>query len=95
MARKLRVEYPGAICRMMNRGDWQEPTLRDDLDRRLTPSPGTEISGFHLPLNTRAEFGPARREDTMCQALVEAVAFDSGPFGSSGAEPGRQLSLRI
>jgi len=34
MARKLRVEYPGAIYHVMNRGDRREPIIRDDADRQ-------------------------------------------------------------
>src|SRR5271165_4861998 len=34
MARKLRVEYPGAIYHVMNRGDRREPIFQDDEDRR-------------------------------------------------------------
>ena len=34
MARKLRVEYPGAIYHVMNRGDRREPIFKDDEDRR-------------------------------------------------------------
>jgi REP element-mobilizing transposase RayT len=34
MARKLRVEYPGAIYHVMNRGDRRDPIFQDDLDRR-------------------------------------------------------------
>ena len=34
MARKLRVEYPGAIYHVMNRGDRREPIFLDDHDRR-------------------------------------------------------------
>ena len=34
MARKLRVEYPGAIYHVMNRGDHREPIFKDDQDRR-------------------------------------------------------------
>jgi REP element-mobilizing transposase RayT len=34
MARKLRVEYPGAIYHVMNRGDQREPIFRDDKDRQ-------------------------------------------------------------
>ena len=34
MARKLRVEYPGAIYHVMNRGDRREPIFRDDKDRQ-------------------------------------------------------------
>jgi hypothetical protein len=39
MARKLRVEYPGAIDPVMNRGDRRESIFRDDEDRKrfLTP----------------------------------------------------------
>jgi hypothetical protein len=33
MARKLRVEYPGAICHVMSRGDRREPIFKDDNDR--------------------------------------------------------------
>jgi putative transposase len=33
MARKLRVEYAGAIYHVMNRGDRREPIFRDDEDR--------------------------------------------------------------
>ena len=33
MARKLRVEYPGAIYHVMNRGDRREPIFKDDRDR--------------------------------------------------------------
>jgi REP element-mobilizing transposase RayT len=34
MARKLRVEYAGAIYHVMNRGDRCEPIFQDDADRR-------------------------------------------------------------
>ena len=34
MARKLRVQYPGAIYHVMNRGDRWEPIFKDDEDRR-------------------------------------------------------------
>jgi REP element-mobilizing transposase RayT len=35
MPRKLRVEYPGAIYHVMNRGDRREPIFKDDEDRKL------------------------------------------------------------
>ena len=34
MARKLRVEYPGAIYHVMNRGDRREAIFKDDADRK-------------------------------------------------------------
>jgi REP element-mobilizing transposase RayT len=33
MARKLRVQYPGAIYHVMNRGNRREPIFKDDQDR--------------------------------------------------------------
>jgi len=35
MARKLRVQYPGAIYHMMNSGDHREAIFVDDEDRQL------------------------------------------------------------
>jgi len=35
MPRKLRVEYPGAIYHLTNRGDRREPIFKDDEDRKL------------------------------------------------------------
>ena len=34
VARKLRLEYPGAMYHVMNRGDRREPVFRDDADRK-------------------------------------------------------------
>ena len=34
MSRHLRIEYPGALYHVMNRGDRGEPIFRDDQDRR-------------------------------------------------------------
>ena len=34
VARKLRVEYAGAIYHLMNRGDRREPIFLDDADRQ-------------------------------------------------------------
>ena len=35
MARKHRIQYEGAICHVMNRGDRREPIFRDDRDRTV------------------------------------------------------------
>jgi putative transposase len=35
MARKLRVQYPGAVYHVLNRGDRREPIFHDDDDRTL------------------------------------------------------------
>src|SRR5258705_11829 len=34
VARKLRVQYPGALYHVMNRGDRREPIFWDDADRQ-------------------------------------------------------------
>ena len=34
MARKLRVQYPGALYHVLNRGDRREPIFKDDADRQ-------------------------------------------------------------
>ena len=34
MARKLRIQYAGAVYHVMNRGDRREEVFRDDQDRR-------------------------------------------------------------
>lgn len=45
MARKVRVEYPGAIYHVMNRGDRREAIFRDDQDRELFWAALTEACG--------------------------------------------------
>jgi hypothetical protein len=47
MARKLRVEYPGAIYHVMNRGDRREPIFKDDRYRRrfIMAAPRTVAAG--------------------------------------------------
>ena len=35
MARKLRIQFPGAVYHVLNRGDRREAIFRDDTDRRL------------------------------------------------------------
>jgi hypothetical protein len=34
MSRKLRIEYPGAMYHVMNRGDQREDIFKDDEDRQ-------------------------------------------------------------
>ncbi len=51
MARKLRVQYPGAIYHVMNRGDRREPIFQDDKDRQLflqTLGEACEKTGWHV-----------------------------------------------
>lgn len=45
MARKLRVEYPGAVYHVMNRGDRREVIFKDDKDREVFVSTLGEACG--------------------------------------------------
>ncbi len=59
MARKLRVQYPGAIYHVMNRGDRREPIFRDAEDHRrfletlgeACAKTGWQVHGYCLMLN--------------------------------------------
>jgi REP element-mobilizing transposase RayT len=51
MARKLRVEYPGAIYHVMNRGDRREPIFKDDEDREACEKTGWEVHAYCLMTN--------------------------------------------
>lgn len=45
MARKLRMEYPGAVYHVMNRGDRREAIFKDDKDREIFLSTLAEACG--------------------------------------------------
>ena len=59
MPRKLRVQYPGAIYHVMNRGDRREPIFRDEEDHRLflktlgeaCAKTGWQVQAYCLMLN--------------------------------------------
>src|SRR5438309_1486590 len=51
VGRKLRVQYPGAIYHLMNRGDRREPIFKYDADRARFP-------GDLGPANLCQKFGP-------------------------------------
>jgi len=42
-SRASRLDYPGAIYHLLNRGDWREPIIRDGTDRnafwKCSPKP--------------------------------------------------------
>src|SRR5262245_9011019 len=59
MARKLRIQYPGAIYHIMNRGDRREPIFQDDFDRErfletlgeVCGKTGWKVLGYCLMMN--------------------------------------------
>ena len=67
MARKLRVQYPGAIYHVMNRGDRREPIFNDDKDRLLfldTLSEACQKTDWQVHTKIRIA-ARLRRETTM------------------------------
>ena len=55
MARKLRVEYPGAVYHVMNRGDRRKPIFKDDADRqRFVATPLPNLVAADAPLKSFA-----------------------------------------
>lgn len=51
MVRKLRVEYPGAIYHVLNRGDRREPLFQEDNDREqflVTLAEAGLKTGWHV-----------------------------------------------
>ena len=73
MSRKLRIEYPGAMYHVMNRGDQREDIFRDDQDRQKFLS----------------TLGEACAEDRVAGACVlpDAQSFPSGA-GDAPTQPG-------
>ena len=56
VARKLRVEYAGAIYHVMNRGDRREAVFRDELDRKRF------VETLGVADSTRGGCAPQRQE---------------------------------
>src|SRR6266496_6560579 len=90
MPRKLRVEYPGAIYHVMNRGDRREPIFRDDADRKLFLATLDECCGKtdwrRLHPNGAPGTGVRRQTDSPPRRLT-AVERSGRPVCSSHALP--------
>jgi hypothetical protein len=50
MARKLRVEYPGAVYHVLNRGDRRELILRDNAERQRIVETLKNLKGSRMAL---------------------------------------------
>ena len=78
MARALRVQYPGAICHVLSRGDRREEIVRDDEDRAgtLPPRPrkaqrgrgGEEANHLHEVAEVVSPQATAGRGGERCRA---------------------------
>jgi putative transposase len=73
--RKLRIEYPGAMYHVMNRGDRREDIFQDDEDRKrflatlgeACRKTGWQVHGYCLMRN-HFHFGEAVQEAEAVQA---------------------------
>jgi hypothetical protein len=90
MARKLRIEYPGAIYHVMSRGDRREPIFRGDSDREMfLESSGQACAKTGWAMETGPAglvFGGAK---PFARNLVEAIAEKVGAehYGEERQEP--------
>jgi hypothetical protein len=72
MARKLRIQYRGAMYHVMNRGDHQEVIFCDDDDRKLflsTLAEGCQKTSFLL----RRRWAPLALPKTKSQAGARGI----------------------
>jgi putative transposase len=56
MPRQLRIEYPGAIYHVMNRGDWREPIFNDGTDRKRFVATLSRVSKLKIATEQQNEF---------------------------------------
>ncbi|MCW5555100.1 MAG: hypothetical protein KIS67_23415 [Verrucomicrobiae bacterium] len=91
MARKLRVQYPGAIYHVLNRGDRRAPIFRDDEDRQRWL---TTRAALH---HQRSVAGCAKSEagDAAAGGNPDDVGLDSGALADGVSAPGGQLPERV
>jgi hypothetical protein len=90
MARKLRVEYPGAIYHVMNRGDRREPIFKDELDRRrfIMAAPRTVAAG-----KCREERDGGRLKPQWAASMSGGIATVCLPPIGGGRAPSRSARV--
>jgi len=71
MPRPLRIEYPGAIYHIMNRGDRREDIFKDDSDR--------EVGGERIETSAEGRSGQSGNGSTVAQAINHEPEMDRGP----------------
>lgn len=94
MAGKIRIEYPGAIYHVMNRGDRREPIFKDDSDRLRFLETVAEacaktdwqvqvycLMGNHFHLSRRDAPAQSGRGHEMASGQLNPVWFVSFPSG--------------
>jgi len=75
MPRRLRVEFPGAVCHVVSRGDRREDSFEDDVDRPdflNTLAETSQKTGFKVHAVIRgAAWGGIRRRRSIARAGCE------------------------
>jgi hypothetical protein len=88
MARKLRVEYPGALYQVMSRGDHRETILRDDLDGKgfvETLGGARAKAGWQVHADWRRLLGEYRvSQDSVAGRRYFGEAMEARRLGESG-----------
>src|SRR5437868_6269367 len=79
MARKLRIQYPGAMYHVMNRGDRREAIFEDDQDRQRFLSTLGEASR-----RDRAGFSEPAQRSSGQVATGPSTPCSNDPFGGVG-----------
>jgi hypothetical protein len=105
MSRKLRIEYPGAMYHVMNRGDQREDIFRDDQDREDTEAGRGQFASLmerRRGEDSGADYEQIRRDwvlgsEAFRQELLAAVVERVGPshYGAQRQETGLQKAERI
>jgi hypothetical protein len=75
MPRPLRIEYPGAIYHIMNRGDRREDIFKDDSDR--------EVGGERIETSAEARSGQSGNGSALAQAIEPQMDRGPAPFADS------------
>ena len=64
MARKLRIQYPGAVYPVLNRGDRREPIFHDEADRQRFVETRAEVCAktgwLHASLDFKSQTADRR-----------------------------------
>jgi len=95
MARKLRLEYPGAICHVMNRGDRHGPIFRTDQGRGTAAAglDGANPGGPPQRGFPKGPTGPAAAGGNDDDAGVDRPGVADG-YGRLAGEPAARRSVQ-
>jgi hypothetical protein len=85
MPRQLRIQYPAAICHVLNRGDRREPIFHGDADRQHFLENGRRLRAFEAGARQAAQAGPKAPRVSGGPSVWAGIAASGA--GPRGAEP--------